>query len=323
MKTNPFSTAPWLIVLLFAAALHTTGQTTNADFQQAVAMEKSPPIPEEARKHFVMGTTLFKDAKTAEDYLQVESEFKQATDLAPQWPEARYNLALAKEAAGDYSGAMDDLKLYQQFKLSDREARTVQDKIYALEAKQKKAEKDKEIAAKLATEKAAQDAQLAAERKEKEREKGRDGRFIAYKDGTVLDTETKLMWAAEDDGGQGISWSSGKSYCENYRAGGYADWRMPTLDELETLYDATKSRANPSYPSGGKIHVATTLIILSGPEEWAADPRSDRMYDPSDRQWHFQANFFEFGATTRSQTRSFTFTEGYASNRVIPVRSVK
>lgn len=99
-----------------------------------------PPaqIPEEARKHFVMGTTLFKDAKTAADFSQVETEFKQAMDLAPQWPEARYNLALAKEAAGDFSGAMADLRLYQNFKLSEAEARTVQDKLYALEAKQQK-----------------------------------------------------------------------------------------------------------------------------------------------------------------------------------------
>jgi len=97
------------------------------------------PIPEEARRHFVMGTTLFKDAKTPDDYAQVESQFKQAVDLAPQWPDARYNLALSKEAAGDYSGAMADLKLYQQFKLSDTEARTVQDKIYVIEAKQQKA----------------------------------------------------------------------------------------------------------------------------------------------------------------------------------------
>ena len=100
-----------------------------------------PPIPEEARKHFVMGTTLFKDAKTPDDYAQVESQFKQATDVAPQWPEARYNLALAKEAACDYSGAMGDLKLYQQFKLNDTEARTVQDKLYALEAKAGAADK--------------------------------------------------------------------------------------------------------------------------------------------------------------------------------------
>jgi tetratricopeptide (TPR) repeat protein len=98
-----------------------------------------PPIPEEARRHFVVGTTLFKDAKTPDNYAQVESQFKQAVDLAPQWPDARYNLALSKEAAGDYSGAMADLKLYLQFKLSDTEARTAQDKIYVLEAKQQKA----------------------------------------------------------------------------------------------------------------------------------------------------------------------------------------
>jgi tetratricopeptide (TPR) repeat protein len=104
-------------------------------FTPSLFSQTTSPIPEEARKHFVMGTTLFKDAKTADDYAQVESQFKQAVDLAPQWPEARYNLALAKEAAGDYSGAMADLKLYQKFKLSDADARTVQDKIYAIEAK--------------------------------------------------------------------------------------------------------------------------------------------------------------------------------------------
>jgi hypothetical protein len=102
------------------------------------AMTASPAIPEEARRHFVMGTTLFKDAKSADDFLSVESEFKQAVDLAPQWPDARYNLALAKEAAGDYAGAMEDLKLYQQFKLPESDARTAQDKIYVLEAKQNK-----------------------------------------------------------------------------------------------------------------------------------------------------------------------------------------
>jgi hypothetical protein len=95
------------------------------------------PIPEEARKHFVMGETMFKEAKNTGAFTQAANEFTEAARLAPQWPEARYNLALAKEAAGDYSGAMTDLKLYQQFKLTDAEARTVQDKIYTIEAKQK------------------------------------------------------------------------------------------------------------------------------------------------------------------------------------------
>src|SRR5262249_9413146 len=63
-------------------------------------------------------------------------------------PEARYNLALAKEATGDYSGAIADLKVYQQFKLSESEARKVQDKIYAIQAKQQlKASEDAASAA--------------------------------------------------------------------------------------------------------------------------------------------------------------------------------
>ncbi len=130
-----------------------TGATTD---KQSVATTQSP-IPEEARKHFVMGATLCKDAKSHDDFLQVAGEFKQAADLAPQWPEARYNLALARESAGDYAGAMNELKLYQQFKLPDIEARTIQDKIYALEAKQQKTVTD--AAAKVASEAAQAKAQ--------------------------------------------------------------------------------------------------------------------------------------------------------------------
>ena len=126
-STHVLVVAVWLLVAppLFglAAADSISAATT------------SPRIPEEARKHFVMGMTLFKDAKTPDDYSQVENEFKQAAELAPQWPDPVYNLALTKEATGDYSGAMADLKLYLLFKLSEDEARAVQDKIYALEAK--------------------------------------------------------------------------------------------------------------------------------------------------------------------------------------------
>jgi tetratricopeptide (TPR) repeat protein len=137
---------------------------TNPPVVTTNVVTTTPLIPEEARKHFVMGTTLFKDAKTADDFLQVESEFKQAADLAPQWPEARSNLALAREAADDYSGAMDDWKLYQSFKLSDTEARTVQDKIYSLEARQQVKEADEK---KAAEEKAKTEAEAAKQAEEK------------------------------------------------------------------------------------------------------------------------------------------------------------
>jgi uncharacterized caspase-like protein len=62
----------------------------------------------------------------------------------------------------------------------------------------------------------------------------RDGRFIAYDNGTVLDTRSKLMWADRDNGSK-INWYDAKRYCENYRGGGYSDWRMPTRNELIEL----------------------------------------------------------------------------------------
>ncbi len=71
-------------------------------------------------------------------------------------------------------------------------------------------------------------------------ETGRDGPFIAYDNGTVLDTRTNLMWAAKDNGSD-ISYSNARSYCQNFRGGGYTDWRMPTLDELAGLYDRSKT----------------------------------------------------------------------------------
>jgi len=113
----------------------------------AQAMKPAPTIPEEARKHFVMGTALFKDAKTPDDCEQVSTEFNQAIFHAPWWKEAYYNLALTYEAAGKYNDAIAEFKLYQLFELSGEETRTLQDNIYALDAKQEKAESRLELAA--------------------------------------------------------------------------------------------------------------------------------------------------------------------------------
>ncbi|MGV8059734.1 MAG: caspase family protein [Smithellaceae bacterium] len=104
------------------------------------------------------------------------------------------------------------------------------------------------------------------------REIRRDGRFIAYDDGTVLDTQTNLMWAARDNGYQ-INWYAAKSYCENYRGGGYTDWRMPTMDELAGLYDISKSRPGACNPSTYQIHVATELIDITCFAPWASEVR--------------------------------------------------
>jgi hypothetical protein len=133
------------------------------------------------------------------------------------------------------------------------------------------------------------------------RQTGRDGRFIAYDDGTVLDTKTNLMWAAKDNGSD-INWANAKSYCRNYRGGGYTDWRMPTQDELAGLYDSAKIYRSPC---GFDVHL-TELIRLSCTWAWASETRGSGaagfIFNNGARSWDPQSS---------------------KANRVLPVRSAK
>ncbi len=64
----------------------------------------------------------------------------------------------------------------------------------------------------------------------------------AVPEGVYLDPETKLMWTIEDNG-KYIGWHQANKYAEQLGLGGYSDWRLPTVDELEKLYDPQNSRA--------------------------------------------------------------------------------
>ena len=83
-----------------------------------------------------------------------------------------------------------------------------------------------------------------------------DGRFIAHDNGTVLDKKTGLMWAARDDG-KGINKRDLRTYFANYRAGGYDDWRVPTVDEFKTIYDPA-----------GKKHISCVTDLIHVSDEW-------------------------------------------------------
>jgi len=99
----------------------------------------------------------------------------------------------------------------------------------------------------------------------------RDGRFIAYDNGTVMDTNTNLMWAAKDNGND-INWANAKSYCENYRGEGYSDWRMPTQDELAGLHDTAKTYKADCGLFGTRVYL-TELIRLTCSYLWSSETR--------------------------------------------------
>lgn len=134
---------------------------------------------------------------------------------------------------------------------------------------------------------------LEEERLRLEAERGiaidRDGRFIAYSKGIVVDSETGFMWAAEDNG-YGIGWNDAKAYCESYRGAGYKDWRMPTLNELAGLYGTGEGYV-PTDGSSDEVEISE-LIRLTSWWVWASETRdSDAAafnFCPGNRDWYRQ-----------------------------------
>jgi TolB-like protein len=139
------------------------------------------------------------------------------------------------------------------------------------------------------------------------KETARDGRFIAYDNGTVLDTHTNLMWAAKDNGYE-LNWRDAKSYCENYRGGGYSDWRMPTQDEFAGLYDEAKTYNSGCILFGGNVHL-TELIRVSCFAPWASESRGSGTYNA----------IFGLG----SGKRGWDYPYVLHPHRALPVRSGK
>jgi hypothetical protein len=50
-----------------------------------------------------------------------------------------------------------------------------------------------------------------------------------------LDPKTGLMWTVEDNG-EDITWHDAEAYARALRLGGFSDWRLPTIAELDRLH---------------------------------------------------------------------------------------
>ena len=100
----------------------------------AAGIKPAPTIPEEAREPFVMGATVLKKAGDPAAASKAVDLFTLSLNIAPWFADAYYNRAIARETAGQYESAIDDLKLYLEFKLTGSERREAQDRIYSLKA---------------------------------------------------------------------------------------------------------------------------------------------------------------------------------------------
>lgn len=107
-------------------------------------------IPKEAMRHFVMGNTFQKEAKTADDFSLAAESYKEALVLAPWWSEAQQKLSVALESAGRFAEAKAVIERYLLSKPRDAEA--TEQRLYALDAKIKMASRAPKTAAPVAAE---------------------------------------------------------------------------------------------------------------------------------------------------------------------------
>jgi hypothetical protein len=89
---------------------------------------------------------------------------------------------------------------------------------------------------------------------------------------TWTDPATGLMWAKKDNGSK-VDWHEASNYCANLQLGGYSGWRLPTIDELQGIYDQTQN-ISVNY---GLVHVKGNLQ-LSGAWSNSAGNSSDEAW---------------------------------------------
>ncbi len=134
-----------------------------------------------------------------------------------------------------------------------------------------------------------------------------DGRFIAFDNGTVKDSKTGLIWAS-NDAGKGVDEASVQTYLHNYKAGGYTDWRMPTVEELEALYDESTENKHG-------YHV-TKLIDLTGEWAWCTEG-GDSLTSFGFHDGSTAVAFFDGPGSGAWYEKKKTEAKG---NRLLPVR---
>ncbi|CCQ90601.1 conserved exported hypothetical protein, contains DUF1566 [Nitrospina gracilis 3/211] len=109
--------------------------------------------------------------------------------------------------------------------------------------------------------------------------KSADQRFWDMGDGTVLDTETRLMWMKRDfwQTQRGwVNWYTAMEFVQrmnNKNFAGYEDWRMPTPEEAKTLYNRRKRNTDKD---GDKIFIDPIFPNGAGWGTWTSQERGGK-----------------------------------------------
>ncbi len=106
-------------------------------------------------------------------------------------------------------------------------------------------------------------------------------------DGTVTDNATGLMWQKAEPGTK--TWEEALAYCENLELAGHKDWRLPNINELQSIVDYGASEPPaidqtyfPDTVSGD--YWSSTTFLKETSYAWDIDFTSGDVYtNPADK----------------------------------------
>ena len=137
-------------------------------------------------------------------------------------------------------------------------------------------------------------------------------RFVDNKDGTVTDTQTNLMWIKNGwrlEFISALSWFEAMDKVKNFKHGNFSDWRLPTIEEWNSLIDT-------SYQNPALIEPNPFENIISHMPYWS---KTEFAYD-KDHTCNTQCPFDSYIVTLWS---GITYHQNKSKvGFIMPVRSI-
>lgn len=102
------------------------------------------------------------------------------------------------------------------------------------------------------------------------------------------DPASGLMWAIRDNG-RDVSWRQASKYCRDLQLAGYSDWRLPTIDELQEIYDGSGFSAPPHREGAQGVLAGKPRggLTLTGNHHWSSTRGRDDRGHTNGYAWYF------------------------------------
>jgi hypothetical protein len=85
--------------------------------------------------------------------------------------------------------------------------------------------------------------------------------LIDKEDGTIFDTTTKLLWQ-QSPSDKTFIWQEAIEYCKSLTLAGHSDWRLPTIEELESLINNKyKPTIDPIFKCKSKWYWSSSIDV--------------------------------------------------------------